>query len=87
MVIFGFGVGFVAWFFGGNNIIVGLIGVGLGALIPRFYVKQQQGKRLVKFNKQPARYAWIDGQRPAGRLFGNASHGSGQQRTTCSDFG
>jgi tight adherence protein B len=52
MVIFGFGVGFVAWFFGGNNIIVGLIGVGLGALIPRFYVKQQQGKRLVKFNEQ-----------------------------------
>jgi tight adherence protein B len=52
MVIFGFGVGFVAWFFGGNSIIVGLIGVGLGALIPRFYVKQQQGKRLVKFSEQ-----------------------------------
>ena len=52
MVIFGFGVGFVAWFFGGNSIIVGLIGAGLGALIPRFYVKQQQGKRLVKFSEQ-----------------------------------
>ena len=52
MVIFGFGVGFVAWFFGGQNIIVGLIGAGLGAMIPRVYVKQQQGKRLVKFNEQ-----------------------------------
>ena len=52
MVIIGFGVGFVAWFFGGQNIIVGLIGAGLGAMIPRVYVKQQQGKRLVKFNEQ-----------------------------------
>jgi tight adherence protein B len=52
MIIFGFGVGFVAWFFGGQNVIVGLLGVGVGALIPRFYVKQQQGKRLVRFSEQ-----------------------------------
>ena len=52
MVILGFGVGFVAWFFGGQNIIVGLLGVGVGALIPRFYVRQQQGKRLVRFSEQ-----------------------------------
>lgn len=52
MVIFGFGVGFVAWYFGGESIIVGGLGVGVGALIPRFYVRQQQGKRLVKFNDQ-----------------------------------
>jgi tight adherence protein B len=52
MVIFGFGVGFVTWFFGGQSVIVGLIGVGMGMLIPRMYVKQQQGKRLVKFNEQ-----------------------------------
>ena len=52
MVIFGFGVGFVAWFFGGQNIIVGLLGVGVGTQIPRFYVRQQQGKRLVRFSDQ-----------------------------------
>jgi tight adherence protein B len=52
MVIFGFGVGFVAWFFGGQNIIVGLLGVGVGMLIPRMYVKQQQSKRLIKFSEQ-----------------------------------
>jgi tight adherence protein B len=52
MVIFGFGVGFVAWFFGGQLIIVGLLGFGAGMLIPRFYVRQQQAKRLVKFNEQ-----------------------------------
>ena len=52
MVIFGFGVGFVAWFFGGQIIIVGLLGVGVGMLIPRFYVRQQQAKRLVKFSEQ-----------------------------------
>jgi tight adherence protein B len=52
MVIFGFGVGFVAWFFGGQNILVGLIGVGVGMVIPRMYVKQQQSKRLIKFSEQ-----------------------------------
>lgn len=52
MVIFGFGVGFVAWFFGGQSIFVGLLGVGVGMLIPRVYVRQQQAKRLVKFNEQ-----------------------------------
>jgi tight adherence protein B len=52
MVIFGFGVGFVAWFFGGQNILVGLLGVGVGMVIPRMYVKQQQSKRLIKFSEQ-----------------------------------
>jgi len=52
MVILGFGVGFVAWFFGGQSIIVGLLGVGVGMMIPRFYVRQQQGKRLVRFSEQ-----------------------------------
>jgi tight adherence protein B len=52
MVIFGFGVGFVAWFFGGQSVIVGLLGVGVGMLIPRIYVKQQQSKRLIKFGEQ-----------------------------------
>jgi tight adherence protein B len=52
MVILGFGVGAVAWFFGGQSIIVGLIGVVVGMLIPRVYVGQQQGKRLVRFSDQ-----------------------------------
>lgn len=52
MVIFGFGVGFVAWFFGGQSIIVGMLGAGVGMLIPRVYVRQQQGKRLVRFSEQ-----------------------------------
>lgn len=52
MVIVGFGVGFVAWFFGGRSILVGLIGVMVGMLLPRVYVKQQQGKRLIKFGDQ-----------------------------------
>ncbi len=52
MVIFGFGVGFIAWFFGGQSIIVGLLGVGVGMLIPRVYVRQQQAKRLVRFSEQ-----------------------------------
>ncbi|MES0361303.1 MAG: type II secretion system F family protein [Anaerolineales bacterium] len=52
MVILGFGVGFVAWYFGGQNILVGLIGVGVGMLIPRFYVRQQQAKRLIRFSEQ-----------------------------------
>lgn len=52
MVILGFGVGMVAWFFGGQSIIVGLIGVAFGMMIPRFYVRQQQGKRLIRFSDQ-----------------------------------
>ena len=52
MVILGFGVGLVAWFFGGQNILVGLIGVMVGMLIPRFYVRQQQAKRVIRFSEQ-----------------------------------
>jgi tight adherence protein B len=52
MVILGFGVGLVAWFFGGQNILVGLIGVMAGMLIPRFYVRQQQTKRVIRFSEQ-----------------------------------
>jgi len=52
MVILGFGVGLVAWFFGGQNILVGLIGVMVGMLIPRFYVRQQQTKRVIRFSEQ-----------------------------------
>ncbi|HEX2698486.1 MAG TPA: hypothetical protein VHM28_12320, partial [Anaerolineales bacterium] len=43
--------GFV-WFIGGRNIISFLIGAVLGFFAPGFYVRQQQSKRLNKFNDQ-----------------------------------
>jgi tight adherence protein B len=52
MVIIGIGVGFVAWFFGGRNILIALIGVLVGVFLPRYYVRQQQGKRLIRFSEQ-----------------------------------
>lgn len=52
MLISAFGVGFVTWYIGGMNLLAGLIGAGVGLFLPRFYVKSQQSKRLVKFNEQ-----------------------------------
>lgn len=52
MVIAAFGVGLVTWFIGGRIIYVGLAGAAFGLFIPRFYVKGQQAKRLVRFNDQ-----------------------------------
>jgi tight adherence protein B len=46
------GLGAIAWLIGNRNIISFFIGAGIGAFIPRFYVKQQQGARLRKFNEQ-----------------------------------
>ena len=54
MIIAAFGVGVVAWFVGGESIIVGGIGAVLGLFLPRFYVKREQGKRLIRFNNQLA---------------------------------
>jgi len=42
----------LAFFLGGRNLISALIGAGVGAYLPGFYVKRQQSKRLVKFNDQ-----------------------------------
>jgi tight adherence protein B len=52
MVIAGFGVGFVAWFFGGKSLIFALLGVLVGVSLPRFYVRRQQGQRLIRFSEQ-----------------------------------
>jgi len=52
MVIMAFGVGFVAWFLGGKSPVSALIGVVIGLMIPRFYVKRQQGQRMQKFSDQ-----------------------------------
>ena len=45
-------VGALAWLLGGRNIISFLFGAVVGFFIPSFYVRQQQAKRLNKFNDQ-----------------------------------
>jgi tight adherence protein B len=52
MIIAAFGVGLVAWFLGGQSIIAGFIGGVVGLFLPRLYVKNQQSRRLVRFNEQ-----------------------------------
>jgi len=44
--------GGLLWFLGGRNIISFIIGAVIGFFIPGFYVRQQQTKRLNKFNDQ-----------------------------------
>ena len=52
MVIASFLLGFFAWAIGGQNIISALIGMILGAMAPRFYMRRQQSKRLITFGNQ-----------------------------------
>ncbi len=42
------------WYIGGRNIIVAVIGFLVGIMLPRMYVKRQQGKRLLRFSEQLA---------------------------------
>lgn len=44
--------GLLIWFIGNRHWISALIGMAAGAFAPSFYVKQQQKKRLQKFNDQ-----------------------------------
>lgn len=53
-VIVMFGAGFVLWYISGQNPIFILIGIALGPILVRMYVKRSQGKRLQKFNNQLA---------------------------------
>jgi tight adherence protein B len=46
------GVGLIAFFLGGRLLLSAIIGGGIGALLPRMYVKNQQSKRLTRFNDQ-----------------------------------
>lgn len=46
------GAGFVAWFFGGQNIVSGIIGAVVGFFLPRIYLNRQKNKRLDDFNNQ-----------------------------------
>jgi tight adherence protein B len=52
IVIAVIGLGLIAYLIGGRSSISALIGGGIGALLPRMYVKNQQGKRLRRFNDQ-----------------------------------
>jgi tight adherence protein B len=52
MVIAAFGVGAVAWYFGGKEIISAAIGVIVGLFLPRIYVGRQKTRRLHRFNDQ-----------------------------------
>lgn len=51
-VITTLGGALVAFMLGGRQIVSALIGAGLGALIPRWYVGRQKSKRLIRFNDQ-----------------------------------
>ena len=46
------GVALIAFLLGGRLLLSALIGAGIGALLPRMYVKNQQSKRLTRFNDQ-----------------------------------
>jgi tight adherence protein B len=51
-VIVVFGMGFIAWFLGGQEPFSALIGAAVGAFLPRFYINRQKSKRLDTFNSQ-----------------------------------
>lgn len=53
MIISAFGVGFIVWFLAGRgSLLFAAVGAAVGLFLPRFYVKNQQAKRLLKFNDQ-----------------------------------
>lgn len=54
IVIAGFGVGFLSWYFGGRSIPFALLGALFGTFLPRIYVGRQKSLRLVRFNDQLA---------------------------------
>jgi tight adherence protein B len=51
-VITTLGGALIAFLLGGRLLVSGLIGAGLGALVPRWYVGSQKSKRLIRFNDQ-----------------------------------
>jgi tight adherence protein B len=52
IIIAAFLLGFFAWAIGGQNVVSALIGVILGAILPRIYMRRQQNKRLTTFGNQ-----------------------------------
>lgn len=51
LVISSVAVGGLAYFIGRNPVVL-IVGMIIGIFIPRFYVKSQQSKRLIKFDEQ-----------------------------------
>jgi len=54
ILIFGLGVGLILWWIGGRSILLAVVGIFIGTLIPRFYVRRQQSQRLNNFSYQLA---------------------------------
>jgi tight adherence protein B len=54
MIIAAGSVGMLMWFISKQSIILAVLGALIGLFIPRFYIKGEQGKRLIKFNNQLA---------------------------------
>jgi len=54
MIIFGMGSAFIFWYLTNQSILFAIVGLFVGASLPRFYVKRQQSQRLNKFNDQLA---------------------------------
>jgi tight adherence protein B len=52
MILAAAGIGFLAWFFGGKQIVSAIIGVIIGLILPRLYVNRQKNRRLAKFDEQ-----------------------------------
>jgi tight adherence protein B len=52
MLIVGVGLGAIVWFLAGRDILSGVIGLGVGIALPYIYVRNQQGKRLQRFDEQ-----------------------------------
>jgi tight adherence protein B len=52
MIIAAFLLGFLAWAIGDQQILSAVIGMVLGAMLPRIYMKRQQNKRLTTFGNQ-----------------------------------
>jgi tight adherence protein B len=52
MIMVSLVLGTIAFFMGNRNIILGLVGIIVGLFLPRFYVNNQQKKRLIHFDEQ-----------------------------------
>jgi len=52
MVIAAVGVGALAWFLGGKNVVSAMIGGIFGLIMPRIYLGRQKSQRLNRFNDQ-----------------------------------
>ncbi len=52
MIIAAFVIGVLFYFLGGKSLILALGGGAIGLFIPRFYVRSQQSRRLIRFNEQ-----------------------------------